>query len=57
MADITMCQDKECILKDECYRYTATPNPWRQAYFVYSPRDGGACKEYVPNGKEKANES
>jgi hypothetical protein len=58
MADITMCQDKECTLAATCYRFTATPNEWRQSYFMYSPRDGGACNQYVfSEKKEQANDN
>ena len=33
MADITMCNNTDCYLKDKCYRFTATPNKYRQSYF------------------------
>jgi hypothetical protein len=32
MPDITMCQNDKCPLKDECYRHTATPDPYLQSY-------------------------
>ena len=38
MADITKCGDKECPLKESCYRYTAPTNEYGQSYFVDSPR-------------------
>lgn len=38
MADITKCRDEECPLKESCYRFTATANEYRQAYFSKSPR-------------------
>jgi len=37
MADISMCSGKDCPLKDSCYRYTAEPSEYRQAYFASSP--------------------
>jgi hypothetical protein len=37
MADITMCDGGNCPLKDTCYRYKATPNEHRQAYFLEEP--------------------
>ena len=37
MADITMCEDKECNKKDTCYRYIAKASS-RQAYFLESPK-------------------
>ena len=43
MADITMCRDDKCPQKDKCYRYTAPPNEYRQAYFVYSPKKMDGC--------------
>jgi hypothetical protein len=33
MPDITMCSQYNCELKEECYRYTAKPNPVWQSYF------------------------
>lgn len=49
MADITMCEDKECSKAKECYRFNAVPNKWRQSYFIKTPRQGDKCKEFVPN--------
>jgi len=49
MADITMCNDDECPKKEYCYRFTAEPNPYRQAYFMYSPKQMDGCPEYVRN--------
>lgn len=47
MADITMCMDMSCSEKLSCYRYNAIANPYRQAYFVESPRDTeGGCSYY-----------
>lgn len=43
MPDITMCDDKECPMREGCYRFTAKPS-MRQAYFVKSPREGNECK-------------
>lgn len=34
MADITMCSGKECKAKEYCYRFTATPCSFMQAYFA-----------------------
>ena len=46
MADITMCDDKECKVKDKCYRYTAKACKYRQSYFIESPRNKGDCSHY-----------
>jgi len=48
MADITMCNDKECPKQQQCYRAQAPVTPHWQAYFVNSPRDKetNECKEF-----------
>ena len=48
MSDITMCQDNECPHRDTCYRKLAQANPYRQAFFTTSPRDGEKCTHYWP---------
>ena len=58
MADITMCEGAGCTLKENCYRFTATPCEYRQSYFVNIPvvtcyHGGQDCDEYWPN-KAKA---
>lgn len=45
MADITMCDNKECPRRDSCYRFTAVPNPYRQSYWYPTP-DHADCKGY-----------
>jgi hypothetical protein len=37
MPDISMCANKECALRMECYRYRAVPNPYRQSWSNFSP--------------------
>jgi hypothetical protein len=50
MADITMCDNKECILKEECYRFTAPVNEYRQSYFAETPKQvEGKCPEFWNN--------
>jgi hypothetical protein len=39
---MTMCkaitQDgTQCPMRDDCYRYTREPNPFRQSYFLVAP--------------------
>ena len=42
-----MCSGTDCPYKSDCYRFTATANPWRQSYFTEVPLDdNGDCKEY-----------
>ena len=45
MSDTTMCEDKECPLKLNCYRYTAQKGE-RQSYFMWTPRKGNECEYY-----------
>jgi hypothetical protein len=49
MADITMCEDKECPKKESCYRYTAPASPYRQSYFWSSPRVEEECESFWDN--------
>lgn len=53
MPDITMCTGGECLNKLMCYRYTAKPSEYRQAYFVTPPfvkkMGGSSCEHYVGN--------
>ena len=46
MADITMCSGEKCQLKENCYRYTAKPNEFRQAYFMEPPVLGETCEYF-----------
>lgn len=55
MADITMCNNKECQIKYYCYRFTAPVNPYRQSYFAgivegFTPEKG--CKEFSATTKD-----
>lgn len=53
MPDISMCKNSKCPLREDCYRFTAEPNPWRQAYsvFQFSVVDGVAKCDYYWDGK------
>lgn len=55
MPDIQMCEGTNCPLAFNCYRATATPNPFRQPYYVGVPWDEEkkACEYYLPNEKLK----
>jgi len=48
MADITMCDGKDCPLREKCYRFTAFANQWRQSYFMETPynKEENKCDEY-----------
>jgi hypothetical protein len=39
MPDITMCNGEGCPLKENCYRFTATPSEYSQSYFIEIPYD------------------
>jgi hypothetical protein len=56
MADITMCEGKECPMKQNCYRHTAKPNEFRQSYFMHEPIKQGHCMEFVDNGNHQQGE-
>lgn len=54
MADISMCMGLGCEKKSTCYRYTATPNEYRQSYFMNVPvkvADGKQVCEHYWNDK------
>lgn len=46
MPDITMCSGKDCPFRDKCYRYTAEPDEYWQAYFSEPPIKDGKCDYY-----------
>jgi len=46
MADISMCEGKECAVKETCYRFKATPNKYRQSYIFPSNLQIGGCDYY-----------
>lgn len=44
MSDITMCKGEGCPAKEQCKRFTATPNEHWQSYFTESPiKEDGTC--------------
>ena len=46
MPDITMCQNKECPLKDTCYRHEAKPNEMQPFFVDMKPDENGECEYY-----------
>ena len=58
MPDITMCQGKDCPLKETCYRYTATPSEYRQSYFVNPPynKEENKCDYHMEIWKKKTDD-
>ena len=59
MADITMCINEFCPIKEKCYRYMATPNEFWQSYgefnFIKTDRETTECDGYISN-KHKGND-
>lgn len=53
MPDISMCNDKECSRKKECYRFTATPNEFRQSYADFKEIEQGKGCEYFMSNKNR----
>ena len=43
--DISMCKDEECPRRNECYRFTATPDPRWQCYAGY--KWDGDCYYFI----------
>ena len=50
MADSTMCMGRDCPLRDDCFRYRATPEPENQTYFMSPPFKDGACEMFWSMG-------
>jgi len=46
MADITKCEGIDCPLKENCYRFTAKDNEYRQSYFMVTPIKNGECDQF-----------
>jgi hypothetical protein len=45
MADITMCQNEDCPVKDTCFRYLATPSQY-QSFYVFDKDTKEPCDWY-----------
>jgi hypothetical protein len=56
MPDISMCINEGCPVKLTCYRYTATPTEYRQAYMFFKWDDTG-CDHFWPNGEPNVDAS
>jgi len=46
MPDISMCQNDDCPMRKQCYRYTAKPN---EPYQVYAEFEPDRCDSWWPN--------
>lgn len=51
MADITMCLNHECPLRETCYRMKAHVNPYLQSMAHFYPDEDGSCDYYWPMEK------
>lgn len=51
MPDISMCKGGECPLKENCYRYLATPSEYLQSYLSNPPynEEKKECEYYWDN--------
>lgn len=50
MADITMCNNKTCNKRNNCYRFTAKASK-HQSYFTGNPGSNGDCSYFWDNTK------
>jgi hypothetical protein len=49
-SDITKCIDKDCLSKEQCFRWTAKPHD-RQSYADFNrPPESDKCDSFEPNG-------
>ena len=52
MPDICMCSGHLCNIKENCYRFTATPGKY-QSYFSLPPNtDINTCEYFYNNGRK-----
>jgi hypothetical protein len=54
MPDITMCRGGDCPFRVNCYRFTASPTPEHQSWFIEPPYDDErySCDFYLSNGND-----
>jgi hypothetical protein len=56
MPDISMCQNKECKFKKDCYRFTAKPSEFMQIYGDFNCKDKISIDTFFwANGKPSVN--
>lgn len=50
MPDISMCENRECVMRHNCYRQMATHNPMYQSFGEFKPekndKDNFKCKYF-----------
>ncbi len=47
MPDITMCENSTCHMREQCYRFMATPNA-RQSITMFTPLSETQCEYFMP---------
>jgi len=47
MPDISLCKNYICPLAEQCYRFTAKPDEYFQAYSEFEPDDDGNCDYFM----------
>ena len=47
MADIAMCQNDDCPMREKCYRYMAKSSGNGQSYALYEPDENGRCEDFL----------
>lgn len=56
MSDITQCLNKDCILKEMCFRFTAKANEFWQSYSNFTPKEENGvttCEYFWDNQENK----
>ena len=46
MPGISMCANRECPIREKCYRAMAEPN-WRQSWSAFEPNPDGTCDHFM----------
>jgi hypothetical protein len=48
MADITMCLNRDCRLKNDCWRHAAPPSRWQSYSKFEADSDENKCTHFWP---------
>jgi len=50
MPDLALCKNTTCPSNKKCYRFTATPNEFRQVYGDFTPEEDEVnCSFFIDN--------
>jgi len=47
LPDISMCGNRDCTQRNNCYRYRAKPNPYRQTWAGFEQNEDGSCDMFA----------